>query len=234
MLRKFRNLISVIFAFLKKFFKKLFLHHRRYRIFALLVWTIFWGSLTSGNFFGFILTLFFLVLVSLGLTLYICDKQFRKDMYFVVSPWVKSARQQKKEDEKSRLGFRYLIFGLVWIGMHLLEKLVSFLTRFPLLDNLFENSLVHYQNRDLLKFFDKIEPSTVGTNLRFKGIDQDQYYAYFYFKEEDSKSTGKAKECIYALMKKMFPEKYENIIFKSSGRLSSVLQIPREYLSSEN
>ena len=193
---------------MNKFFKKIhaqfFGKNRNYRYFVFIAWLVIWSNVFYIDLWDFFWTLIFAIIPSFLITLYIVDKPFNRYVCRVRRRWQADQRKEQLKQKKKEKEFQKSIKEISEAIPHLIfSPMIPYITRLPILDNLYKNSLYHHKNRQLLKFSELIE---VGKRNRIivKKVDIDQYFVTFDIKLPKNLTSKKAEAKINRAMKKYF------------------------------
>jgi len=193
-----------LYKFFKKIHTQLFSDNRNYRYFVFIAWLAIWSNVFYIDLWEFIWTLIFAIIPSFLITLYVVDKPFKRYVCRVSRRWKADQKKEQLEHKKKEKEFQKSIKEISKVIPHLIfGPMIPYITRLPILDNLYKNSLYHHKNRQLLKFSELIE---VGKRNRIivKKVDIDQYFVTFDIKLPKNLTSKKVEAKINRAIKKYF------------------------------
>jgi len=233
-----KNILKNTRLYLKKVYKKFLLHHARYRIFVLLVCSFIAAKVSVGGSFWDSIFIFLLILAMiLPLTLYFLDKQIRKDLRPLISPYLIGTPDKNKSEPAANDKFTEQDFfdivafikkTLIQTYYILKEMVMNFLTRFPFFENYGLNKISHYRYNELRQLCIYLE-----NKIKYIGVEGasiDTHYYNLSIRSNRSLVSNKFQNILKKEMHKYLNREVDGIFIRPKGHKAQLL-IPIEYLS---
>ena len=131
-----------------------------------------------------------------------------------------------KKEENLQASLEKIIKILVY---YFLIKTMSFLTRFPVFEDFFQEKIFHHKNHCLLVVVNVLEGKDNPKLVYITRIDKYEYYTKFSLQILSKQSLKKLEKSLVKKLKKVFGFESENIIIRLKNKPPHIL-VPTEIL----
>ena len=204
-------------------------HNPAYRVITFLLWYNIWFT-TPTDWGNWLVMLFLGVIPCFFVTLYFVDKHFKK---YVQAINKRQNQKQEQEQEENNQFAKDVIEIVPLIPKMILYKLLPFLTRLPIIEDHFLNTLQHHRYRDIRTLCNVIEGIKSKSEVHVIMVDPDQYHVTFDIIWKKPVTVKKVKARLNRDLKQYFGHMPEGIEYRLKRSGGQVL-IPSELVNKSN